>query len=55
MRTPFLVLAFSAWASARNLDRFAIRRENDEVVVDLNRLYRSDKQPQEWGAALVQL
>ena len=25
------------------------------AVVDLNRIYRSDEQPQEWAAAMVQL
>ena len=46
---------FREGRATRNLDRFAIRRESDQLVVDLNRLYRSDKEPQEWAAAMVQL
>jgi hypothetical protein len=37
------------------MDRLAIRRAGDRLVVDLDRLFRSDQQPQEWGAAAVSL
>jgi hypothetical protein len=37
------------------MDRFAIKRTGDRLVVDLNRLFRSDQQPQEWGAAAASL
>jgi hypothetical protein len=33
------------------MHRFAIRRAGDRLVVDLDRLFRSDQQPQEWAAA----
>ena len=35
------------------MDRFAVRRAGDKLVVDLDRLYRSDQQPQGWVAAFV--
>ena len=41
--------------ATRHMDRFAVRREGAEVVVDLNVLYRSDKQSSEWTAAVVRL
>jgi len=39
--------------ATRNLDRFAIRRENASVVVDLDRLFPSDKDPAGWAAATI--
>jgi Rieske Fe-S protein len=41
--------------ATRNMDRFALKRVGDSLVVDLNRLYRSDQQPQDWAAATVKL
>jgi Rieske Fe-S protein len=41
--------------ATRNMDRFAVRRAGDGLVVDLARLLRSDQQPQEWAAAAVSL
>ena len=41
--------------ATRNMDRFAVQRSGDTVVVDLNRLVRSDQQPAEWAAAVVAL
>jgi Rieske Fe-S protein len=41
--------------ATRNMDRFALKRVGDNLVVDLNRLYRSDQQPQDWAAASVKL
>ncbi len=37
----------------RNLDRFGIRREDDTVVIDLDRVFRSDKDPAGWDSAIV--
>ncbi len=39
--------------ATRNMDRFAVKRAGDSVVVDLNRLLRSDQQPQDWASAAV--
>jgi Rieske Fe-S protein len=37
--------------ATRNMDRFAVRREGDAVIVDTNRLFRSDQHNAEWAAA----
>jgi hypothetical protein len=37
------------------MDRFAISRVGDRIVVDLDRLFRSDQEAQEWRAAAVAL
>lgn len=39
--------------ATRNMDRFAVRRSGDTLVVDLNRLFRSDEQATDWAAAAV--
>ncbi len=39
--------------ATRHMDRFAVRRAGDSLVVDLSKLYRSDLQQAEWGAASV--
>jgi Rieske Fe-S protein len=39
--------------ATRNMDRFAIRRSGDALVVDLSRLFRSDEQATDWTAAAV--
>lgn len=39
--------------ATRNMDRLAIRRDGAEVVVNLDVMYRSDRQAAEWGAAVV--
>jgi Rieske Fe-S protein len=46
---------FISGRATRNMDRFAIRREGDNLVVDLNRLFRSDQQAPDWSAAAVSL
>jgi Rieske Fe-S protein len=46
---------FISGRATRNMDRFAIKRDGDRLVVDLDRLLRSDQQPQDWGAAAVSL
>jgi Rieske Fe-S protein len=37
--------------ATRNMDRFAVRRAGDAVIVDTNHLFRSDQQNAEWAAA----
>jgi Rieske Fe-S protein len=46
---------FISGRATRNMDRFAVRKTGDQIEVDLDRLYRSDEQPQEWAAAVVSL
>jgi Rieske Fe-S protein len=44
---------FISGRATRNMDRFAVKRAGDSLVVDLSRLFRSDQQPQDWAAASV--
>jgi hypothetical protein len=37
------------------MDRFAVRRDGDKVVVDLDKLYQQDKDTTEWKAAFIQV
>ena len=46
---------FITGRATRNMDRFAVRRSADSLVVDLARLYRSDQQQAEWSAAVIPL
>ena len=39
--------------ATRNMDRFAVRRDNQSVVANLDHLYQSDKNPAEWAAATI--
>jgi Rieske Fe-S protein len=41
--------------ATRHMDRFALRRDADALLVDLTRLFRSDQNPGEWAAASVAL
>ena len=47
--------AFLSGRATRNMDRFAIRRDGQKVVVNLAQLFRSDRQKPEWEAAAVTL
>jgi Rieske Fe-S protein len=47
--------SFIEGRATRGMDRFAVRRDADKIVVDLDKLYREDKDPAEWKAALIQL
>ncbi len=46
---------FISGRATRNMDRLAIRRDGDRLVVDLDHLLRSDQQPQDWAAAAAAL
>jgi len=39
--------------STRNMDRMAIRRAGNELIVDIDKLYQADTNPNEWAAAVV--
>jgi Rieske Fe-S protein len=46
------------WISGRptrNMDRFALRLEDQKVIVDISKLYRSDQQKAEWDSAVLVL
>ena len=44
---------FVSGRATRNMDRFAVKRTGDNVVVDLAHLYRSDQEQAQWAAAVV--
>jgi len=44
---------FMEGRATRNMDRFAVRRDGDRLVVNLARLLRSDENQAEWSTALV--
>jgi nitrite reductase/ring-hydroxylating ferredoxin subunit len=46
---------FISGRATRNMDRFAIRRAGDSIVVDLNEWFRSDQQAAQWSGAVVGL
>jgi Rieske Fe-S protein len=39
--------------ATRGLDRFAVKRTDESLVVNLDALYEQDKHPTEWAAAFV--
>lgn len=41
--------------ATRGLDRFAVRREAEQLLVNLDALYRQDKEPAEWTSAFIEL
>jgi Rieske Fe-S protein len=41
--------------ATRNMDRYAIQRQGNDVVVDLGKLYREDENREGWIAAVVRL
>ncbi len=47
--------AFVDGRATRNMDRYGIRRDGDNVVVDLGKLYREDQNRSEWLSAVVRL
>jgi Rieske Fe-S protein len=47
--------SFISGRATRALDRYAIRREGDTVVVDLSAVLQEDKDAERWGKAVVQL
>lgn len=47
--------SFISGRATRGMDRYAIRRAGDTVVVDLARLFQQDRDLTDWNAALVKL
>ncbi len=44
---------FISGRATRSMDRFALQRDGEEIVVDLDHLYQQDENPAEWAAAVV--
>jgi len=47
--------SFIEGRATRGMDRFAVRRDGEKVVVDLDKLYQQDTDPAEWKAAVISL
>lgn len=41
--------------ATRGLDRFAVRRDGERLLVNLDELYRQDENANEWASAFVEL
>jgi nitrite reductase/ring-hydroxylating ferredoxin subunit len=46
---------FTSGRATRNMDRLGVSREDNALVVDLNKFFQSDKNPAGWAAAVVAL
>jgi nitrite reductase/ring-hydroxylating ferredoxin subunit len=46
---------FISGRATRSMDRFALRRDGQKVVVDLDKLYRQDRDATDWAAAVIAL
>jgi nitrite reductase/ring-hydroxylating ferredoxin subunit len=46
---------FMEGRATRNMDRFAVAKDNTTLVVNLGKWFQSDKDPAGWSAAFVQL
>jgi nitrite reductase/ring-hydroxylating ferredoxin subunit len=46
---------FTTGRATRNMDRLGITLEDNMLVVDLNKFYKSDKNPEGWAAATLAL
>jgi Rieske Fe-S protein len=44
---------FLGGRATRNMDRLAITRSGNDVIVDLSKLVKSDAQPADWAAAVI--
>jgi Rieske Fe-S protein len=44
---------YTSGRATRNLDRFPIRRDDDHVVVDVTKVFKSDEDPSGWASAAV--
>jgi nitrite reductase/ring-hydroxylating ferredoxin subunit len=44
---------YTSGHATRNLDRFPVRREGDQIVVSIDRVYRSDQGLAAWTAAAI--
>jgi len=47
--------AFIEGRATRGMDRFAVKRAGEMLAVNLDALYREDRNPTEWAAAFVSL
>jgi len=46
---------FVSGRATRGMDRFAVRRDGTNLIVDVSKFFQQDKNPAEWAAAVVTL
>ncbi|HXY19021.1 MAG TPA: Rieske (2Fe-2S) protein [Gemmatimonadales bacterium] len=46
---------FVSGRATRGMDRFALRRDGTNLIVDVSKFFQQDKNPAEWAAAVVSL
>lgn len=46
---------FISGRATRGMDRFGLRRDGDNMLVDVDKYYRQDENPAEWAAAFLAL
>jgi Rieske Fe-S protein len=46
---------YTSGRATRNMDRFALKRNGNAIVVDVSKLFQSDTQKAQWEAAVLQL
>jgi Rieske Fe-S protein len=46
---------FMSGRATRNMDRLAIRKDGDALLVDLSHIIKSDVDPSAWAAALIEV
>ena len=46
---------FISGRATRSMDRFGVRKDGATIVADLERYYRQDQNPAEWGAAFIEV
>jgi nitrite reductase/ring-hydroxylating ferredoxin subunit len=46
---------FISGRATRAMDRYALRRDGNNVVVDLAKVFQQDKDPEHWGQAVLQV
>jgi nitrite reductase/ring-hydroxylating ferredoxin subunit len=44
---------YTSGRATRNLDRFPIRRDGDQVIVDISKVFKSDADPRGWTSAAL--
>jgi Rieske Fe-S protein len=47
--------SFIEGRATRGMDRFAVRRDGEKILVDLDKLYQQNTDPAEWKAAFIPL
>ncbi|MFI5213371.1 MAG: ubiquinol-cytochrome c reductase iron-sulfur subunit [Gemmatimonadales bacterium] len=46
---------FISGRATRSMDRFGVRKDGGNIVADLDKFYRQDEHPAEWGSAFIEV